>query len=183
MLASREWTAPFVRRAVLLLLTSTLASAASITVAPTVTPASGLYQYAYSITNSTPDDAFLIDIQVPKDPSAVSNLAAPAGFKAAFDSGLGLVSFLEDTSFFGATPTSGFSFNSPDAPGSAGFQATLVAAASGSLYTISGSTVAPAPLASVPEPEYPMLLGTGLMVFAVIGRRIRRGQMKITRQD
>jgi hypothetical protein len=169
MLPSRKCPSPSIRVAVLFVLASALGAAASITVAPTVTTGAGLYHYAYRITNSTPDDAFLIDITVPQDPAAITGLMAPTGFTAAFDSGLGLVSFLEDTSMFGSTATSGFSFDSPDAPGTAAFQASLVSASSGSLYTISGSTVAPA--APVPEPAVAMLLGAGLLVTALVRKR------------
>lgn len=134
--------------AVLLMLGSSLGSAATVTVSATVTTSGDLYKYAYSIANYTPDDSFLIDIPVPKYSDAVVDLTAPAGFESAFDSGLGLVSFVENTSMFGPTPTTGFSFESPDAPGSVKFDATLLSSSTGSLYTIAGPTTAP-----VPEPN------------------------------
>lgn len=159
---------------VLFLATASFATAASIVVAPTVTPIAGGYEYAYTITNNTPDDPFLIDIPVPADPGAITNLTAPPGFAAAFDSGLGLVSFLEDTSFFTSTPQSGFFFDSPDAPGLATFQATVLSSSTADVYTISGSTIAP-----VPEPGYLSLCL--LPVFAwLLFRRSRRRAPAIT---
>ena len=147
MIAFGRMKARAIHSTLLLLLASSIAGATTVTVTPTVTHVGSLYKYAYSIVNDTPDDSFLIDIPVPKDPDAVLDLTAPAGFETAFDSGLGLVSFLENTSMFGSTPAAGFSFESPDAPGAVDFDATLLSSSSGSLYTLAGPTVAP-----VPEP-------------------------------
>ena len=164
MLASR--CSACLRAVAILLFASSFGVAATITVTPTVTPSGSLFHYAYSISNSSPDDAFVVDIPVPAAPSAVLDLSAPIGFTTSFDSGLGLVSFLEDTSKFGSTPVSGFSFDSPDAPGSVSFTATLVNA-SGSLFTLSGPTLAP-----VPEPaSWPAVL---LLVPAVAWLRQQR---------
>ena len=164
---------------VLLLATSLFATADSIVVAPTVTPIAGGYEYSYTITNNTPDDPFLIDIPVPTDPTAISGLTAPAGFTSAFDSGLGLVSFLEDSSNFTATPESGFSFDSPDAPGAVSFQATVLSSTTGGIYTISGPTIAPTP---TPEPAY-LSLWLLLPVFACLfmHRRNRLGSISNNR--
>ena len=161
---------------VLFLATAVFATASQIVVAPTVTPIAGGYEYAYTITNNTPDDPFLIDIPVPEDPSAVTNLMAPAGFTSAFDPGLGLVSFLEDTSFFTSTPQSGFSFDSPDAPGLATFQATVLSSSTFDLYTISGSTTAP-----VPEPAFLWLLILPLLACLLIRRPGRSRSIKVSR--
>jgi hypothetical protein len=147
-----------------------LASAATITVDPVVSFSSGQYQYSYTITNPTPDDSFLIDIPVPADPAAIDDITVPAGFESAFDSGLGLVSFLEDTLMFGPTPTAGFSFDSPIGPGAVLFTATLVSSVDGSLYTLSGPTTAPA----VPEPAtFPLVAAAGLGLVS-LGRKSKR---------
>jgi hypothetical protein len=148
-LAFPKTAASFLRAGATLLFASVLANAATITVTPDVTLSSGLYHYAYSITNNTPDDAFLIDIPVAASPSAIENLTAPSGFTAAFDSGLGLVSFLEDSSFFSSTPESGFSFDSLEGPGNVLFSATVLSSSTNSIYTVSGGTLAP-----VPEPRW-----------------------------
>jgi hypothetical protein len=149
---------------VLFLAASVFATADSVVVTPTVTSIAGGYEYSYTITNNTPDDPFVIDIPVPADPAAVFDLTVPSGFKSAFDSGLGLVSFVEDSSYFTSTPQSGFSFDSPVAPGSVMFQATVLSSSTASLYTISGPTLAP-----VPEPAYlslSLLAGfVGLLIY------------------
>ncbi len=148
------------RLAVAAVVTAAAATAASVTVNPTVTPISGGYNYSYTIsetiTDATTDDVFLIDIPVAPDPAAVTNLMAPAGFTTAFDSGLGLVSFLENTSFFSSTPEGGFSFDSTYKPGTVTFEASVLSTANANIYTVSGLTTSAAP---VPEPSY-----TGLFV-------------------
>jgi hypothetical protein len=143
------------RSTVVFLFASVLTHAAVITVNPTVTSiAGGMYQYAYSISYTGTDDAFLIDISVPKDPAAITNLTVPSGFTDQFDSVNGLVSFVENSSTFTATPTSGFLFDSPDSPGAASFTASLYDS-NFNIYTISGSTLAPV---VTPEPSSLYLL-------------------------
>ena len=143
---------------------------AQIVVSPTVTFASGLFHYDYSISNSTPDDLFDLDIFVPSDASAgttvVQNLSAPTGFLAANDFVLGTVSFLEDTSLFNATPQSGFAFDSPLGPGSAVFSGNLAPnTPNGPINTLGGGTQAPA----TPEPGSLAVFGalTASGIFAV----------------
>jgi hypothetical protein len=140
-----------VRSAALLLFASMIVQASAVTVAPTVTAVGGMYQYAYSISYTGTDDAFLVDIPVASDPGAVMNLTTPSGFTSQFDYVSGLVSFLENGSFFQATPTSGFSFDSYLAPESVLFNASVVG--SSGIYNVAGSTVAP-----TPEPAYFYLL-------------------------
>ena len=145
-----------------------MASAATITVTPTVTTVGALFKYSYSISNTGSDDSFLIDIPVS---GPITNLKTPAGFTSAFDSGLDLVSFLENTSMFGPTPVSGFSFQSPFAPSPVLFQATLLSNTTGDLYTLSGPTQSP-----VPEPGYfPLLLLMGTACLITIRGRRRDG--------
>lgn len=168
MVATRRLMSFVIHSTVLLLCASTLAAAASVTVIPTVTLSGGVYTYSYSITNNTPDDAFLIDIPVLNNSATVRDLTTPAGFAASFDARLGLVSFLEDPGMFGSTAKSGFSFESADAPGAAVFEASLLRNTSGSLYTLSGLTRAP-----VPEPGYSLpvgLLGVVLLTFSSMRR-------------
>lgn len=159
-----------IRSSAILLFASVMAHAAAVTVTPTVTSiGGGLYQYAYSISYTGTDDAFLIDIAVPKSPTAITNLMTPSGFTSQFDSVLGLASFLEGTSSFTSAPTSGFSFDSPDAPGTAAFTASLLDS-SFNIYTISGSTLAPT---VTPEPAYLYLLAFLLPAFLLLKRRKR----------
>ena len=148
-------------------LASSFAAGATITVSPTVTGSAGSFLYAYTITNNTPDDPFVIDIPVLKSVNAVTNLTAPAGFKATFDSGLGLVAFLEDTAFFTSTPVSGFSFRSPFGPSAVLFQATTLSSSNGNVFNISGPTQSP-----IPEPGYLGLVA--LSLFAGFFTRLKR---------
>ena len=152
----------------LLTFSSNLASAGPLTVSSTVTGGPGSYLYSYTVTNGTADDPFVIDIPVLKLPGFVTNLIAPTGFKIAFDSGLGLVSFLEDSSFFTSTPVSGFSFRSIGAPGNVSFAATTLSSTSGNVFTLSGPTQAP-----VPEPGYLSLVGLGLSAAVIVRKKFR----------
>ena len=148
---------------------SSFAFGGPLTVGSTVTGSPGALTYSYTVTNGTADDPFVIDIPVLKIPGFVTNLVAPTGFKIAFDSGLGLVSFLEDSSFFTSTPVAGFSFKSAGAPGNVSFQSTTLSSTSGNVYTLSGATLAP-----VPEPGYVVLTALSLLAGAVTRRRYSR---------
>ena len=147
---------------------SAVATAGAIIVTPTVTPVGSLFHYDYSIANNSPDDVVLVDISVPPASGAVQNLTAPSGFLTAFDSGLGLVSFIEDTAFFGSTPLDGFAFDSFYPPGTTMFQATILNSATGDLYTMSGPTTAP-----VPEPGSGGLLAASMLAL-LLRRKLRR---------
>ena len=166
---STERSLPQLLLGVFLIAASPVLALASLTVSPTVTPNAGLFTYSYSVANNTPDDPFVIDIPVPKG-NAITSLMAPAGFISAYDSGLGLVSFLEDSSLFTSTPTSGFSFVSPTGPGSAMFAATTLSSSTFNLYTISGQTMAPVAATATPEPGYIGLLGLALCTVIGIKR-------------
>ena len=167
MLFLSRHTAGVVRSAVLLLFASGLAYSSAVTVNSTVTSSGGLYDYAYSIAYTGMDDAFLIDISVAADPTAVTNIMTPAGFTSQFDSVNGLVSFLEDGSSFTSTPTSGFSFESPIAPSSSMFSASVVDS-NANIYSIAGTTSAP-----TPEPASLYLLAFMTPVFLIFKRRLK----------
>jgi hypothetical protein len=162
-----------IRSAALLLFAAALTQASAVTVDPVVTDNGGLFHYAYSISNTGADDAFLIDIPVPADPAAILDLTVPAGFKSQFDSGLGLVSFLEDSASFTATPTSGFSFDSNIGPSTVNFVASLFDS-NFNISTISGTTLAPG-AASTPEPNSLYLLAFAAPVFLLLQRRFKGG--------
>jgi hypothetical protein len=165
--SSLRLTAVPLRSILLLLFASGLAHSSAVTVDPTVTSlGGGMYQYAYSISYTGADTAFLIDIPVPLDPAAITDLMAPAGFTPIFDSGLGLVSFLADSSFT-AGPISGFSFDSSYGPGAAIFQTTLYDSSS-NLYTLSGPTIAPV---VSPEPTFLYLFAFMAPLILVLKRR------------
>jgi hypothetical protein len=151
-----------------LLFASGLAYSSDVTMTPTVMSSGGLYDYAYSISYTGTDDAFLIDISVPADPAAILNLTAAPGFNDQFDSVNGLVSFLENTSTFTASPTAGFSFDSPFGPGNVMFDASVVDS-SLNIYDITGLTTGPVP---APEPNYLYLLAFLAPLVVLMKRRI-----------
>jgi len=157
---------PLLRAAILLLISLGLSIADPITVTPVVTPIAGpAFEYDYTVTNMTGLDLPVLDIAVGSG-APISGLTAPAGFESAYDPVLGLVSFLEDSSVFGATPLSGFLFDSPIGPGPTTFTATLLDA-NFDVSTMSGPTTGPVTAAStVPEPGSAYLLaGAACLLF------------------
>ena len=127
-----------------------VAQAQMVSIDPTVTFSNGLYNYSYDVTNNTGDILAITTFDVRALPDAVQNPSAPAGFNIAFDSGLGLVSFFEDTdvntpdTFASGSTVRGFMFSSPFAPTVSNFEALDINAQS-----FLGTTLAPA---NVPEP-------------------------------
>lgn len=149
MIGRRQYGSRFAFAAITSLLFAACTAQAQVSVTPTVGSSGGLFHYDYSVTNMTGNEVILVDVDVPQDPLAVQNPTAPTGFKIAFDPGLGLVSFLEDSDLFSTTPVSGFTFDSIFGPGSTPFQATFIDPATGGLGTLPGITIGPT---AVPEP-------------------------------
>jgi PEP-CTERM motif-containing protein len=117
----------------------------TITVTDVVTPIGPLFQYDYTIADGTGQLAVL-DIAVTPG-ITISGLTGPGGpadFETAYDSVLGLVSFVENNSVFSATPESGFIFDTSVPPGASTFDVTLFDGTTGS-----GSVEGPV----VPEPS------------------------------
>ena len=121
----------------------------SITVTDVVTPVGPLFQYDYTVADGTGQLAVL-DIGVtPGIPiSGLTGPGGPADFETAYDSVLGLVSFIENNSVFSATPESGFIFDTSVAPGASTFDVTLFDGTTGS-GSVQGPVVGPV----VPEPS------------------------------
>jgi hypothetical protein len=123
--------------------------AGTISVTSMVTPIGSLYQYDYTVADGTGELAVL-DIGVTPG-ITISDFAVPGGpdaFSTAYDSVLGLVSFLENNSIFADIPTSGFSFQSPVAPAPSNFFVTLFDGTTGT-----GSVLGPVVQTGVvPEP-------------------------------
>ena len=161
---SKRRTAWIFRSLALSILASGMANADAVTVTSTVTPIGGLFQYDFSIANGTLDDLPVLDITVTPG-ITIEDLTAPSGFQTAYDSGLGLVSFLENTASFGSTPLSGFKFDSSLAPNTSTFTATLLDLTTFDASTMSGNTQGPV----VPEPG--MLMPCALIVAALFWRK------------
>ena len=159
----------FARSLIFSLISCTAAFAGTITAVPTLTMNGALFHYNYTITNTTGNELTVLDIAVSKGASTIQNLAVPAGFSKAFDSVLGLVSFLENSSTFGSVPISGFVFDSPIAPGATSFNGTLLDS-NFNVVTLGGPTTGPA----VPEPgNFPILSAIFcIAVFACNRRRV-----------
>ena len=138
------------------------------TVTPAVTFSGGLYHYNYSITNNSSNDLFDVSLHVQAGPGIILNLSAPVGYQSAYDSGLGLVDFLEDSSTFATgTPVSGFTFDSRLQPGLNQIDGFTVDS-NGNIITNSftGTTV-------VPEPGTFALLGAAVTAGAMAMRRMK----------
>jgi len=152
---------------------------AQVSVTPTVTSDAAAFHYDYAVTNLTASDLAVVTLSVAPVPQAVQNLTAPLGFIASFDSGVGLLSFLEDAdpatlqTFAPGTTVSGFRFDSALAPVPTTFEALDLA---GGVFT--GPTLGPAdPGGVIPEPGTLGLLGTAALP-VLLGRRrnARRGR-------
>jgi hypothetical protein len=126
-----------------------------------ITPLIGSFQYDVTVRNNSLVDLALVTIiDAPiADPLIDPSLTAPVGFLALYDSGLGFIDFLEDTSTFGAGQTvTGFRFNSGFLPGPSRyttFDTLDVNGGSfrGSIVVIGG------PVASAPDSGSTLLLG------------------------
>jgi hypothetical protein len=127
----------------------------SITVTSSVTSVGPLFQYDYTVADGTGLLAVLdIDITPGIGISGITAPGGPAAFATAYDSGLGLVSFLENGAVFTSTPEAGFIFDSTVAPGASSFGVTLFDGT-----TASGNVQAPV---IVPEPSGLALCALGL---------------------
>jgi hypothetical protein len=115
----------------------------AITLTDSVSPVGELFQYNYTIADGT---GLLAVLDISVTPGiAISGLAAPGGpaaFATAYDSALGLVSFIENGAVFTSAPESGFIFSSSIAPSASAFAATLFDGTTGSGH-VQAPVVAP----------------------------------------
>ena len=135
---------------------------ADLIVDATVSPILGGFHFGYSITNNESVDVAIVSIVGPVgDPLIGPTLTAPNGFLASYDSGLGFIDFLENTSsFLSGTTTSGFGFDSASPPGPTTFSALTVTGG-----RLEGLTEAPVGV-PVPEPGIIILLMAGVSALA-----------------
>ncbi len=142
-----------------------------VVVAPTTTFTGSSFHYTYSVTNFTADDIFVVNLNgLPLVPGALSNFSAPSGYTitSPYDSGVGIESFLADTSFAPGTTVSGFSFDSAFAPSTVAFD-TVSSGTAAYTGTILGPAGAP-----VPEASTSFTLGAGLLALTFFAVRRRR---------
>ena len=139
---------------------------AQLIVTPTITPIGSQFHYNYSVTNNTPNDIFDVDVSVRPGAGVLTNLVAPTGFQIAYDSGLGLVSFLEDTSTFSSSPTTGVMFDSYLPPRTTPFAGNYLDS-NFNIQTTTGFTQG----ANVPEPGLLTLVSGFAVAGALIIRR------------
>jgi len=141
-----------------------------ISVTSVVTQSGSLYEYDYSIADGTGLLAVL-DIDVTPGIS-ITGLTAPGGssaFMTAYDSGLGLVSFLDNNAVFPSTSESGFIFYSPIAPMATNFGVTLFDGTTGTADGIQGPVV--------PEPASTTLFLFGGVVLLFWRKRMTASRL------
>ncbi len=152
------------------------AARAQVTIVPTVTPNGALFNYSYSVTNSTANDVLIVNLNnLPMVSGALTDLAAPMGFQTTFDPGnsnssFGIASFLGD--FTPGSTTTGFSFSSAFGPGTVGFD-TLDNNGTPLSGTTQGPSLGPG-VAPVPEPSTLISLGAGVLLLTFCAARRRR---------
>ncbi len=153
---------------------------AQVTITSTVTSAGPLFTYNYGVTNNAlPDpngfnDLAIVTFAATPGVGSVLNPTAPTGFLISFDSGNGLISFLEDNNaggptFAPQTTISGFSFQSLFGPGRTTFD---VFDASGNEFT--GPVTSAIGPAVVPEPGTWLALGMGAAGIGILAVRRKR---------
>ena len=152
---------------------------AQVSLDSTVTPFGAAYLYDYSVVNNSAEALALTSLTVVSGPNALFNFNAPVGFLIDFDSGLGLVSFLEDNdplttgSFAPGSTVSGFSFSSNFASGQTPF--TAIGSDSGTVFQ--GNTLGPKGSSPVPEVNSLFALCSGLLPLFGYGHW-RRGRLR-----
>ncbi len=142
------------------------ASRADLVLSPMITSSNGVFTYDYTIMNDTSMDLALVNLFVPAGPGEIMNVMAPSGFQGVYDSGLGIVTFLSDSS----TITSGFSgdgfsFQTTDAPGTINTSA----------LSLTGDSLVGTAVGPVPEPgSMAFLAGAGSLFAGTILRSRRK---------
>ena len=132
----------------------------------------GIFNWDILITNTGPEDFSLVSIvdAPPGEPLITQTLTAPAGFTASYDSGLGIVDFIESQNLFGAGMTNGgFMFSSVAAPGDGVLQRFEAFDTLGNFVTGAVNQRA------VPEASTATLATVGLLVACWRRRVLRRG--------
>lgn len=143
---------------------------ASLIVQVLVTPAGGAFAYEVTVDNQLADDVVLVAlVDAPAADALLSaSLTAPVGYLATYDSGLGIVSFLEGTALFPTgVAVGGFSFTSAAAPGPGVFESFEA------LTSLGVPVTGDLQMTLVPEPAGLLPLGIGILA---LGRSRRRSR-------
>ena len=166
----RRLAAPLAAAGALGILLAAGSARAQVFVTSTATFTGSAFHYAYTVTNVSPDDLFVVNLNgLPAVQGALFNFSAPDGFTmtSPYDYNVGIESFEANSSFTSGSTTSGFSFDSTFAPSTVAFDTV-----SGAATPYTGTTLGPAG-APVPEASTLVSLGMGLSVlaFAIVRRR------------
>lgn len=150
------------------------AASAQVTLTPTTVLIGSLYTYNYSVFNGSPETLAITTLNLGGISSGLTGLTAPLGFGIDFDSNLNLVSFFEDSdpatlqTFAPGSTVSGFSFISPFAPTSVGFESLSELG-----NTFTGTTLGPVAVPEAGTTALFLSLTTGMSAFLVRRRRNR----------
>ncbi|MDQ6764488.1 MAG: hypothetical protein M3Z22_00065 [Verrucomicrobiota bacterium] len=156
-------------------------ASAQVLVTPVVTfnVGTGVYTYTYSVTNNSANTLAIISFGArPATAFTVQNRTAPMGFISTYDSGNGLVSFLEDNNpatpqtFAPGSTVSPFSFTSTFGPGATTFQALDIFG-----NTFTGVTQAP-----IPEPGVLALCALAVPMLGILlfRRKVRSATVSVS---
>ncbi len=144
-----------------------------------VTPSGGVFQYNATVTNNSMVDLTLVSIvDAPKaEPLIGTSLKAPAGFIALYDSGLGIIDFLEASSVFAAgTTVGGFSFSSATLAGTMFFTKFEALNVDGGTFLGTITTQVGPGGASVPDSASTVTLASFAIAFLALARRLSRSR-------
>jgi len=144
---------------------------------PNVTPQAGVYQYAYTLTNSAQSTVSAYALALAVDSGAnLQSVLSPTGWDATYNPGDTSITWSAPSDLLAISPGSSadFSFISAEPPVLGDYQAIGFAPIFFQFYTNPGTTSVPG-TSSVPEPSSLILLGIGSV--ALIGYyRSRNGK-------
>ena len=182
---TRRLAGPLALAGVIAALLSASTAQADVIVTPSLTSSGTLFNYSYSVSNHTDTELAVINLAIPTQPDALTNLVAPDGFQIAYTPNEGFVSFLEGSdpatlkTFAPGSTISGFSFSSLFGPGPVAFDTLDIAG-----NATNGTTTGPAAPGAVPEPGTLASFGIGglLLAAAVLRRRQTQSGTQISLQ-
>ena len=146
-----------------------------------VTPQSGTFNYAYTVSNQTATDFSVVTLGgFFTSAATVQDLFSPDGYIAFFDSSLGLLSFVEGSQAFAAGSVSAaFTFTSAYGPGAGSYEAIDI---NGDLSfgTTLVASVPPIAGSAVPEPSTTAAIAALFLVGLVMSRKFFTPKSPVT---